>query len=166
MILQKTEVKKYRLALSFFIFGLVISGLTALPLETELRLFCKLLGIDDPNSYHNLHGMSYWAGYISYGLTDTYAKYPFFGYGTDWLAFGHIVIALFFIKPLLQPADNLWVLQYGLYACLAVIPFALLAGAVREIPIYWRLIDCAFGILGSIPLLYCLRQAKKLGITR
>jgi hypothetical protein len=31
--------------------------------------------------------------------------YPFLAYGTDWLAFAHIVIAVFFIGPLVKPKD-------------------------------------------------------------
>ena len=26
-------------------------------------------------------------------------------------------------------------------------------------PFYWRLIDCAFGVIGIIPLIYCLKLA-------
>jgi hypothetical protein len=33
-----------------------------------------------------------------------------------------------------------------------VIPFALVAGYFRGIPIWWRLIDCSFGIVGLVPL--------------
>jgi len=157
-------VKKYRLSLSLFIFGIVVSGLTALPLESELRFLCLILGIDTSDNYQNLEGLKYWIAHVSFGLAKTYKEYPFFGYGTDWLAFGHIVIAMFFVKPLLHPSGNLWVLKYGLYACFAVLPFALIAGAVRDIPLYWRLIDCSFGVVGSFPLFYCLAQAKKMGI--
>jgi hypothetical protein len=38
-----------------------------------------------------------------------------------------------------------------------VIPLAMIAGAVRGIPIGWRLIDCSFGVIGSIPLVICRR---------
>jgi hypothetical protein len=35
-------------------------------------------------------------------------------------------------------------------------------GAVRGIPIGWRLIDCSFGILGIIPLWLCHREIKQI----
>jgi hypothetical protein len=35
-------------------------------------------------------------------------------------------------------------------------------GEIRQIPIYWRLIDIMFGVLGAIPLLYCLKIEKQL----
>lgn len=37
-------------------------------------------------------------------------------------------------------------------ACAGIIPLALICGAIRGIPFYWRLIDCAFGVFGIIPL--------------
>jgi len=43
-----------------------------------------------------------------------------------------------------------------------VIPFALVAGAVRGIPLYWRLIDCGFGVIGCGPLLVCRRLIAQL----
>jgi hypothetical protein len=51
--------------------------------------------------------------------------------------------------------------------CLLIIPVALLAGYVRSIPFWWRLVDCSFGILGLIPLSIChgriceLEEAEK-----
>ncbi len=106
--------------------------------------------------------MQHWVTHVHRGLTDTYARYPWIGYGTDWLAFGHIVIALFFIGPWLDPIRNAWVLRVGLVACALVIPLALIAGEVRGIPFYWRLIDCSFGVVGALPLLYALGCAKRM----
>jgi hypothetical protein len=57
---------------------------------------------------------------------------------------------------------NKWVITFGLIACAGVIPLALIAGAVRGIPVAWRLIDCSFGVFGSIPLLVCQREIRKL----
>lgn len=73
-------------------------------------------------------------------------------YGTDWLAFAHLVIAVAFIGPYRDPVRNSWVVTFGIIACIGIIPLALIAGAVRGIPLYWRLIDCSFGVFGAIPL--------------
>jgi hypothetical protein len=54
---------------------------------------------------------------------------------------------------------NAWVVTFGLIACAAVIPLALIAGAIRGIPLYWRLIDCAFGVGGGAALLWPCRRA-------
>ena len=85
-------------------------------------------------------------------LIDTYGKYPFIAYGTDWLAFGHLMIALAFIGPLKDPERNVWVIEWGMIACILIIPTAMICGPIRGIPFYWRLIDCSFGVFGIIPL--------------
>lgn len=142
--------------------GLVLSGLTAFPLLHELSLLCTWLGISDPAAYESLSGLRRWIAFVFVGLQKTYAEFPFIGYGTDWLAFGHLVIASFFIGPFRDPVRNSWVLKFGLVFCAAVIPLALICGHIRHIPLAWRLLDCSFGIVGAIPLLYCLHLTKKL----
>jgi hypothetical protein len=92
----------------------------------------------------------------------TYAAYPFVGYGTDWLAFAHVVIAIFFIGPWRDPVRNAWVVEAGMLACVLVVPLALICGAVRGIPMYWRLIDCSFGVFGFLPLWLVWRWIKVL----
>jgi hypothetical protein len=67
-----------------------------------------------------------------------------------------------FVGPLIEPVRNKWVLVFGVIACLGVFPLALVAGPIRGIPFYWRLIDCSFGILGAIPLFICLRYVRRL----
>lgn len=153
---------QFRLVLGFFIFGLVISGVTAIPLLHELSLLASWLGIENPADYSSLTGIHHWIAFVFHGLQQTYASFPFIAYGTDWLAFGHLIIAIFFIGPWMDPVKNEWVLYCGIAACLAVIPLALICGAIREIPFYWRLIDCSFGLLGLIPLGYCLRLTKRM----
>jgi hypothetical protein len=159
-----SAIKIYKISLGVFITGMVLSGLTAFPLLHELNALSKLLGINDIGEYKQYEGLKHWIAYINYGLQETYSKYPFVGYGTDWLGFAHLIIALFFVKPYLEPKGNLWVLKCGLIACLLVIPTALIAGEIRNIPLYWRLIDCSFGLLGAIPLLVCLKKAREAGI--
>jgi hypothetical protein len=99
---------------------------------------------------------------VNEGLTSTNAHYPFLAYGTDWLAFAHLVIAVAFIGPYLDPIRNKWVITFGLIACGGVIPLALIAGPIRGIPFGWRLIDCSFGVCGAIPLFLCDRLVTKM----
>jgi hypothetical protein len=108
------------------------------------------------------NGFDRWILTVRDGLRESYTAHPWLAYGTDWLAFAHIVIAVFFIGPFVDPVRNIWVLRAGIIACVIVIPLALICGAVRQIPFGWRLIDCSFGIFGAIPLLYCLRLAQRL----
>lgn len=161
-------LRKFRWVLGFFMFGLVLSGVTAFPLKRELEMLVAWRGLDHALPAGALHGLDSWILLVHHGLQDTYAKYPWVAYGTDWLAFAHIVIAVFFIGPFINPVRNLWTLQAGLIACVLVIPLALICGPIRQIPMGWQLIDCSFGILGAIPLWYCLRLARRLerNITR
>lgn len=96
--------------------------------------------------------MMEWLEKINAGVNDVYSKYPFIAYGTDWLAFAHLVIGVAFIGPYRDPVKNIWVIEFGMIACIMIVPFALIAGAVRDIPLWWRWIDCSFGIFGIIPL--------------
>jgi hypothetical protein len=155
---------RYRLSLGLFIVGLILSGVTAFPLLTELRLLASCLGVTNAADYAQLTGLSHWIARVLHALEYNQAHFPFLAYGTDWLAFGHLCIAVFFIRPLFTPLESDWVLKCGLICCAAVIPLAFIAGHVRGIPIYWRLIDCSFGIVGALPLWYCLtltRQANR-----
>jgi hypothetical protein len=143
-----------RILLWVFIFGVVISGMTAIPLETELGILTQWSG--------SASGTVKWFLKIRDALVETNAKYPFIAYGTDWLAFAHFVIAIAFIGPLRDPVKNIWVIEFGMIACVLVIPFALVMGGIREIPFGWRLIDCSFGAFGIIPLWFCRRLIMQL----
>ena len=63
-----------------------------------------------------------------------------------------MVIAVAFIGPLRDPVKNVWVIDFGMIACAAVIPLALICGPIRGIPFWWQLIDCSFGVVGIVPL--------------
>lgn len=141
----------------FFIVGLVISGVTAFPLLLELRILAHALGAGSAQSPDGYSGLTFWIVTVRCGLEHTYAACPWLAYGTDWLAFAHIVIAFFFIGPLIDPLTSRWTLRAGILACLSVIPLAMICGPLRGIPFYWRLIDCSFGVFSVIPLIYCLR---------
>jgi hypothetical protein len=142
-----------------FIVGLVVSGVTAFPLESELRFFANFINADARPA---TSGFAAWIVQVRDGLIATNAKYPFLAYGTDWLAFAHLVIAVAFIGPLRDPVRNVWVIQFGMIACTMVIPLALIAGEVRGIPFGWRLIDCSFGVFGIVPLWICYREIRRL----
>jgi hypothetical protein len=150
--------RRISLLLAAFTVGLVISGLTAFPLKWEVDTLARLLGAPGNGD----SGLLIWIDRVRQGLTDTYARYPFMGYGTDWLAFGHVVIGLAFIGPLRDPVRNKWVIVWGMLACLMVIPAALICGPIRGIPFYWRLIDCSFGVFGIVPLWLALRYTNRL----
>ena len=146
-----------------FIVGLILSGVTAFPLLMEMRLLTQFLGLDNALGPEGFSGLSFWILTVRHGLEDMYVRYPWIAYGTDWLAFAHIIIALFFIQPMLHPLTSRPNIYAGIAACLGVIPLALICGSIRGIPFYWQLIDCSFGVIGVLPLLYCLKLLRKMG---
>ena len=159
------DTKKYyqlvRWLLAIFIAGLLLSGITAFPLLFEVNILVKLLG---SGSFLGKiwPEMAFWLERVHQGLETVNAQYPFMLYGTDWLAFAHIVIAVAFIGPLRDPVKNIWVVEFGMIACILVIPLALICGPIRGIPFFWILIDCSFGVFGIIPLIFTHRCIKRI----
>jgi hypothetical protein len=164
--IQARLLFKIRALVVFFIAGLVLSGVTAFPLLKELEMLASLLGIARDGVPADYSGFQHWIALIREGLRETYAKYPFIGYGTDWLAFGHIVIALFFLPVYRDPMRYSGNLRVGVIACFLVIPLALICGPIRGIPFYWQLVDCSFGVLGILPLLFALHLIRRLSAAR
>lgn len=143
--------QRIRFLLIFFVVALIVSGVTAFPLRWEVDILLNLIG---PGTWMESlwPAMAEWIATVHQGITKVHENYPFMFYGTDWLAFAHIVIAIAFWGPLKDPVKNIWVVEWGMIACVLVIPLAMICGPVRGIPFFWRLFDCAFGILGIIPL--------------
>jgi hypothetical protein len=155
-----TTLRAIRIWLVIFIVCLALSGITAFPLETELRIGSNLLNATPVPQL--LPDFAAWIDRVRDGVISTNDRYPFLAYGTDWLAFAHLVIAVAFIGPLRDPVRNVWIIHWGMVACLAIIPTVLIAGAVRGIPWGWQLIDMSFGVFGIVPLLIVLRLIRRL----
>jgi len=157
--------RRIKLLTWVFIAGLVSSGVTAIPLETEVDWLVKLTGahqfVAAPEST-DAPDWAIWLIRVQATLQDTREKHPILFYGTDWLAFGHFVIAIAFVGALREPVRNRWLFDFGLIACVLVIPYALIFGAVRGIPFWWRLIDCSFGAIGFVPLWFCRNWVQEL----
>jgi len=141
--------RRIRWLVGVLLLGLLISGATAIPLQTETGWLAWF-------------SSAQWLIRVHTALVQVQSQYPFLFYGTDWLAFGHFMIAVAFIGALKDPVRNRWLFDFGLIACALVIPWALIFGAARGIPFWWRLIDCSFGVFGFVPLWFCRIWAKKL----
>jgi len=148
---QLTNIRRLLLA---FILALFLSGLSAIPVEQELKWLIKIFPFEG-----SIKG---WLQEVLQSVQQTGKDYPFLFYGYDWLAFAHFVLAILFIGPYRNPVKNKWVVEFGIIACLLVIPFALIAGHFRGMPLWWRFVDCMFGITGTIVLVICLKKIKKL----
>jgi hypothetical protein len=146
---------RIRICIWIVIIGLALSGITAFPLETELGL------LKDHLTWLP-EALQQWIDTIYHTLHRVNQQYPYLSYGTDWLAFAHVMLAILFIGPLRNPVKNIWVIEFGLIACVLIFPLAFIAGPIRHIPFFWRLIDCSFGVFGGIPLWVGYGYAKRL----
>src|SRR2546423_9209622 len=86
---------RFRVVLGLFMLALVVSGITAFPLAHELDLLVSARGLGQALPRENQSALDTWILTVRDGLRETYAKHPWVAYGTDWLAFAHIVIAVF-----------------------------------------------------------------------
>lgn len=150
---------KIKVCIWIMIVGLTLSGLTAFAIEMELKWLLNYAGALPP-----LCGQ--WLHMVYVAVVSTNKNYPYLSYGTDWLAFAHLVLAVLFIGPLGNPVKNVWVIQFGIIACLLIVPLAFIAGGIRHIPVFWRLVDCMFCLLGIIPLIICYKNIKLLAYVK
>lgn len=149
---MKNSLRNIKGLIIFFIAMLFLSGLTAIPIESELAFVRRFFPLGSP--------VGDWLDKVYLAVRDTNNNHPFLSYGYDWLAFAHFVLAILFIGPLKHPVRNKWVIEFGIIACLLIIPFALIAGQARGIPFWWRLVDCSFGIIGLMSIRYLPQKNK------
>ncbi|MDB5003462.1 MAG: hypothetical protein JWQ34_1687 [Mucilaginibacter sp.] len=144
-----------RVLIWIVIIGLFLSGVTAFLIETELALLINHPPLQNPT-------MAIWLNKVYQAVSTTNIDYPFLSYGTDWLAFAHLMLAILFIGPLKDPVTNIWVIEFGLIASVAIFPLAFIAGNIRGIPLFWTMIDCSFGVVTLTLLIPCYRAIIKL----
>lgn len=146
--------KRVRLTVYLFMVALAVSGVTAFPIEWELSIAITLL------PEHTQIGE--WIHFVYSGYVSANEQFPFIAYGTDWLAFAHLMIAILFWGVAKDPVKNIWIIEFGMIASAGIIPLALIAGHYREIPFFWQCIDMSFGVFGIIPLILIHRWTRKL----
>ncbi len=139
-----------------FMIGLALSGITAFPLVTEISFLHNRIAPYSPSF------VQCWISKVYTGIIATDNSYPFIAYGTDWLAFAHLILAVLFIGPYKDPVKNIWVIQFGRIACFLILPLAFICGTIRGIPFWWQLIDCSFGVGGYILLTWIHKNIQKL----
>jgi len=159
-------LRRTRILLGLFTVCLVASGLTAIPVETELDVLARVFGLPQEARPDDYAGLARWVATVRGGVRATNARYPFIAYGFDWLAFAHVVLGILFVGAVVDPVRNVWVITFGLIACVLVVPWSFVFGAIRGIPVLWRLIDCVFGMVGIIPLWLARSFAVELSARR
>ena len=138
------HLQRSRLLLKMMVAGLIISGLTVFPVNAELNMLFKLTSAGS--------AADSWLHTINFSYAQIKQIKPWFLYGYDWLAFAHFILAILFAGAIKDPVRNIWVIEFGMIACLLIFPTAFIAGYSRGIPIVWQLIDCSFGVYGLIIL--------------
>src|SRR6188472_4600319 len=151
---EKLTIQFIRRLLLVFMIAIFLSGLTAIPIQFELSFLLKIFST--PTQFHH------WLEKVLSAYQNVNNDTPFLLYGYDWLAFAHFILAFLFIGPYKNPVKNIWVIEFGLIACVLVIPFAFVAGHFRGIPIGWRLIDCSFGVFGFVLLQTILNRIRQI----
>ncbi len=151
----RAQLKRIRLIVAAFMVLLILSGLTAFPVQTELNFLKEHI-----NWFPQF--TQGWLLKVTDAVNVTATQFPFLIYGYDWLAYAHIVIAMFFIGVYKDPVRNAWVLRVGMLACAGIFVLAFVVAGIRGIPFFWTLIDCSFGFFGLIPLLIAQRWINKL----
>lgn len=155
-----SPLRSIRICLAIVMLGLFVSGVTAFTLQHELDFLVRVAA-----HFHlteHAPEINGWFLRVDHALADTNARYPFLAYGTDWLAFAHIVFAIVFIGPYRDPVRNGWVITWGLIASIGIFFLAFIAGPIRGIPPYWRLIDCSFGVVCGAILLKVRSDIRQL----
>jgi hypothetical protein len=150
----RSRVRRWTL---FLIAGLALSGATALPIPTEVEAGAALLGSDMSGGRRLPDFVATWLRALRDGIRATSERAPYMFYGTDWLAFGHFMIALAFVGALKDPVRNRWLYKFGMIACALVPLWALIFGPIRGIPPWWRAVDASFGIVAFFPAWLCYR---------
>lgn len=146
------DIKIIRRLTILFMVCLALSGITAFPLQTEMAFLNEHKSIF-PQAFQN------WITQVYLSVTSTKQEIL---YGMDWLAFGHLVIATFFIGVIIDPVKNKFIVGVGIFACFAIFPVAFICGPVRGIPFFHQLIDCSFGVIALIPLTIIYRKIQKI----
>ena len=152
---EKKTIRQIRGWTLFIMSAIILSGITAFPLESELTWL-------DAHSSAFPESMIEWIHRVASGLKETNVAFPFLAYGTDWLAFAHIIIALLFVGVFRYPVKNKWIIDWAIMCCLLVFPLAFLAGPARQVPFFHQVIDCCFGLFGLVPLLIIRKKIKML----
>ena len=154
-------IKRARRLLQFYALVLIVVGLTTFPLQTEVALLEPFVG-NGSVVEEIWPALARWLSHVAEAVSVGYGTYPVLQYGTDWLAFAHIVIGIAFLGAARDPVGNVWLVEWGMVVCTLIVPTALIFGAIREIPFFWRLLDCAFGVVGIIPLWFARRDIGRL----
>ncbi|MFI5134703.1 MAG: hypothetical protein ACHQD9_02500 [Chitinophagales bacterium] len=156
---KETQLRrKINTALIITIVGLLLNGISIIPLRTEISI---LLATNDSLPKF----LQEWLNYVSQGLQETGNQYNFMRYGFDWLGFTHLLIAILFFGALKDPVKNEWVVKWGMIVSLLSIAMALGWEQLRSVPFWWSIIDAMIALLAFVVLWLCNKWIQQLKAT-
>lgn len=157
-VISETALRrKIKLAIIIIIAGLILNGITAVPLQTELNML-----LSKPDILPEF--LRSWWMYAQKGITETTRHYTFMRYGFDWLAFAHLLIAIAFIGPLKDPVKNEWIITWGMIASALSVLMAIGWERLRGIPFWWSCVDASISIASFAILWLCYRWIRQLKV--
>lgn len=157
--------RRVQVLLLLFIVILVGGGLTMLFLKSELALLAAKAAA--PGSMLQTYpALAQTIVSAHQGVSDVYANYAGFAYCMDWLGLFHILLAIFFLKPLINPEGHDWIIHAGIIISVLITFMPFLSGSFRGIPLYWQLSDGSLGVVCLIDLWFCAKYLKELNSLR
>ena len=88
--------RKVQILLVLYGLALIAIGLATIPLQVEIAVLENVTG--DRSALEEVWpAMAHWISRVQEGVSRAYGTYPFLQYGTDWLAFAHVVIGIAFL---------------------------------------------------------------------
>lgn len=147
--------RRIKASLIITIIGLLLNGISAVPLHTELNILLS-------NSDAFPKFLRDWFMYVNKGVNEISGHYNFMRYGFDWLGFAHLLVAIAFIGPLKDPIKNEWVVRWGMIASALSVLMAFGWERLRAIPLWWSFIDASIAIVAFIILWLCNKWIQEL----
>ncbi len=140
--------------------GLLLKGVLTFALILQSHAFLSVLA----RSAHFGAGTPLfdWINHVHLTLAATGGTAPFLAYSTDSLALAYILFGILFLGPYRDPVRNEWIINFGLLGCVGIFLLAVIAGPLRNIPVFWRWINTSFALACALPLLLCRHYLKLL----
>lgn len=157
----KKTLRVIRVCLVLFFLGILFGLHTVVFVEVETALFAKFLGRGTWMA-QTLPVVSTWIDTLYVSITESYRAYPVMAYCMDWLSYACIVFALFIVGAIRDPVRNVWIIQVYLAGCVLASLLPWVVGPMRGVPVFWRVLDGSFGVMGFMILFVAYRLTRRL----
>ncbi len=161
MASRKRTLACIRVCLSLFFVGLVFGLHTVVFVRAETTWMADRFG-RGTFVEERWPTVAAWFEHLHIAFATTYTTYPVIAYCMDWLGYACIVLAVLMVGAIKDPVRNIWIVQAFMVGCTIAFVMPLVMGPLRGIPLFWRLIDSSFGLVGFFLLLLPYRLIRGL----